>query len=538
MDKSILRWKYRSSYVIVLLSWSTGLTNVFHSPKLLLEIGIFNYLLVHVVVMVIVGIPMTLTELAVSQYSLKSVVRCWDVCPFFRGVGYGKFILIAIFHVYYNSLNSYLLSYCFAPLPSEASRVVNGSNIEAFWYNEIIQNKGFPNWKLVASLTAHTILEFIINFNGTKLLENILPLLYYLSIFELIVLLCVIGASPGGMEGVKCLYTKQIDFNYLLIWKKEGILLQVFQMYLYSIGLALGGFSDIAAQGSFRNPLYKISVWVNLANLGTTLVYGNLFSMLNGIVQPNTTKCKSEIGPEKDFSFIFTKIPNALNGGIWKYIFYSSLYLKGVCTSSLMLKTILDVIYEEKPELLSYSRLCCIVFSICNFLLGSLIFTNLGFIIGQFIVDVIIQIFLPLIVTIQAVTIVFIYGLFRFTTDLYFMLGVYPTIYWPLCLTLSVIALPILSTVSIINYFKTTNLTDFNLTLFKGIVSVTLAWIPFMAMVRVIRKVKFDLIFRSSPNWNPPDGLETSRKQFEEQHCVEEFLYERYLLQRKLKRYE
>lgn len=203
-----------------------------------------------------------------------------------------------------------------------------------------------------------------------------------------------------------------------------------------------------------------------------------------------------------------------------------------------MTSTVLNVIYEENPKQLKHSKFWSILFCILITLLGCLFHTRFGLKAGQFIGKITLEVLLPLILSLKVITVMFIYGLLRFMKDLHFMLGTYPTTYWPLSLIFSTIITPILTSISLVTYFKYTPMDEFDIILLKAILSLVLVWIPFMGMVRIIRKVKLKLIFRSARNWGPANGLKISRKMFEEQHSVEEFLYEKYLLESKLEKYE
>lgn len=92
----------------------------------------------------------------------------------------------------------------------------------------------------MASLCGHMLLIFIFNLKGTDFLEALLPLSYNISILEFAILFCIANATSGGLEGIKYAIFRNVDLNSVFVWKKEEIILQVFQNHLYSMGLALG----------------------------------------------------------------------------------------------------------------------------------------------------------------------------------------------------------------------------------------------------------------------------------------------------------
>ncbi|XP_072387883.1 sodium- and chloride-dependent glycine transporter 2-like [Diabrotica undecimpunctata] len=567
---SFMKWKSHTTYTIAILSWTMGLTNIFYIPTLILENGILDFFASHILVMIMVGLPVTVIDIAISQYSSKSMVRCWDICPFFRGAGYGKVIFIVLFQIYYNILNSYVLFYCFVPIPKfqnlnkdesqylgdsnydhSNKNLTFSSNTERFWYTEVIQFDrrlqylDYPNMKLVGCLFGHTIIVLLLNFRGIDFLEAVLPFLLGLTIILFSTILLVTNTVSGAWNAIANLLSKGFNFNKLLLWRKEEIITDVFKNYLFSMGIAFGGFSSIAAQGSFRKPIYRTAIWANLINFLTSILYSFLFANFLEIIryqEKNNREVQANHNGT-DFYYIFTEIPTAFKyfpgePRFWQLVFYIAIYIRGLCASALMTSTFLGIIYEERPKLYKHPRTCSLLFCVFIFLSGCFFHTNFGPIAGPLTVSIAKDIILPTMVTLQVISVLWIYGMLRFLEDLHFMLGFAPLVYWRVGFTLAACMVPLLSTKLAINYFANADLTSFEIVLEKFILSFTLPWVPFMILVRVIRKKKWKIILGPSTDWKLPINLESSRKVFQEIHCTQEYLYEKHLIQDKIKKYE
>ncbi|KAG5882323.1 hypothetical protein JTB14_016637 [Gonioctena quinquepunctata] len=571
-----LEWKSNKAYMIALISWAMGLVNVIHMPRLFLKGTFLDHLISYIFVMVLMGIPMTQMELAVSQYSQKSVIGSWDLCPLFKGIGYAKTLTIILFQVYYNVLNSYFLFYCFFPIPeyetldkcnqslSNASycfdfhsdgtvkRAKYESDAEKFWFEEIGNaSEDFEsielNWILVGCLCATVFLVFLANCKRTESLGSFLTVAFVISLIERVIFLYFVTITPGSLRGMKNFISIDINFDRLAPWKRNSTTFVNFQMMIFSLGLGLGGFSSIAAQSAFRTPVHESPIWINLINFGNALLYPFLMANIYGIISQQTNVdieiIKDGIVQTKtDISYVFTLVPKAFPfvlgyPFLWQFIFYSSIYLQGLCSSVLMASTVLQSIYDMNLKLRKHSVICSLVFSVFICLPGTILHTNMGTKIGTIINDITYTILLPLINVIQVVAVVFFYHILHLADDLYFMLGFPASTYFQLSLVFASFLLPMFTVLSLIHYFRETH-TEMEIIIQKCLLPIILVWIPFMAMVRIIRKRKWTNIISASSKWGPPKELKESRKMFSEVHSVEEYMYEKYLRKNKLKKYE
>ncbi|CAG9824767.1 unnamed protein product [Phaedon cochleariae] len=561
-NTSIMGWKSDQRYLTALFCWTIGLVSIFPVPRLFLRGNLLDTLISYMIIMIIIGIPLVLLELSISQYSRKSISGSWDLCPFFRGIGYTKVVTLFIFQIYSNVLNSYSLFYCFTSIPKlEGGNVsrdyINQSNEETFWHNEvlgmdrILDNKiGEPNWKLVGCLCANMMLVFLANHRATATVQNFLPIAFAIYCTETALLLIFILVTPGSLNGLYDFISAEVNFDMFVVWKKDAKILDVFQSVLFSLGIGLGGLSSIGAQTNFRYPVHASTLWVCLINLGAAILYALMMACLYGIIGENTTsdieKIQEEVLHAKpDISHLFTIVPRALEflpgfQNFWKFIFYSSMFLKGITCSVVMASTILHEIYELKPQLTRRTILCSIIFNLFTCLSGWIFLTNAGATLENFFNKITYMVLIPLINCFQITSIIIFYGLFHFRDDFNFMLGFPLPSYYQITLVSSSLLLPVFTITSMVRYFQEPLGSQANLiiTLQKSYLTIVLVWIPFMALVRIIRKRDIRKIFLPSRSWGPSEDLKKSRELFDDQYSVPEFIYEKYLLTNKLEKYD
>lgn len=79
------KWNRQREFVLSVIGYSISIGNLWRFPYLTLrnEGGIF--IIPYVIFLVICGVPLFYLEVAVGQYSGKSVLSMWQLCPLFKG---------------------------------------------------------------------------------------------------------------------------------------------------------------------------------------------------------------------------------------------------------------------------------------------------------------------------------------------------------------------------------------------------------------------------------------------------------------------
>jgi len=112
------QWDNPVEFLLSCISMSVGLGNVWRFPFTAYENGGGAFLIPYILVLLFVGRPLYLLELALGQFSSSGSVRVWDMVPAFGGVGYGQVIATGCVTTYYCSLiglSIYYLGMSFYP---------------------------------------------------------------------------------------------------------------------------------------------------------------------------------------------------------------------------------------------------------------------------------------------------------------------------------------------------------------------------------------------------------------------------------------
>lgn len=109
-------WLNKLQSLASALSYTVNLANLWHFPHLCYKHAGGSFLIAYTLILVTVGLPLFLMELAFGQYANESPITIWRISPAFEGIGYSMCIISAMVAVYYNVVNAWIMHYLFATL--------------------------------------------------------------------------------------------------------------------------------------------------------------------------------------------------------------------------------------------------------------------------------------------------------------------------------------------------------------------------------------------------------------------------------------
>uniref|UniRef100_A0A6G1SF97 Sodium-and chloride-dependent glycine transporter 2 n=1 Tax=Aceria tosichella TaxID=561515 RepID=A0A6G1SF97_9ACAR len=109
-------WSAKLQFLGTALCYIIGLGNLWHFPYLCYKYAGGAFLTAYSLVIVAVGVPLFLMELAFGQYANEGPITIWRISPAFEGIGYSMCLISAVIAIYYNLINSWILHYLFATL--------------------------------------------------------------------------------------------------------------------------------------------------------------------------------------------------------------------------------------------------------------------------------------------------------------------------------------------------------------------------------------------------------------------------------------
>lgn len=78
-------WGRSIEFLLSCISMSVGLGNIWRFPFTAYENGGGAFLIPYVIILILVGKPMYYMEMILGQFSSRSSVKIWALCPLLRG---------------------------------------------------------------------------------------------------------------------------------------------------------------------------------------------------------------------------------------------------------------------------------------------------------------------------------------------------------------------------------------------------------------------------------------------------------------------
>ncbi|XP_060070627.1 sodium- and chloride-dependent glycine transporter 2-like [Ylistrum balloti] len=482
-ESSKVKWSSRKEFIISLLGYSLGLTDIWRVPYLTYRNGGGAFLIPYIFFMLVCGIPLYFLEIMTSQFAGKGTWRVWDFCPLFRGLGITFLIINWIVGTYVMIQKPWIIQYivasCSTELPwttcdnewntngciqsshyarylttnassifnystepstysahvtlvtdgGNGSRLVHTSSVEEFWNYKIldlssgIDDIGRLNWKYILYLLAcHVIIWLAL----VKSVQSIGKIMYVTTISPVVLTLIIwIRALtlPGATSGMVYFITP--DFEHLA---NSRVWIEAAFMAFYTLGPAWGGLAMFGSHNKFSDNCFRD------ATIGTamTVCYG----LLNGLVIFSVIGVLSnESGIPIDnvitsggFSLGFIAFPQAITyfpfPQVWAILFFIVLLLPGIDTQAIVMEPVLCVIEEVFPKTIGKRRIPLLTgMTVVTFICGIPLASQAGVYIFQLIDWYTATWSILLIAVTESIIFAWIYGGDRLSRDFFLMIG-------------------------------------------------------------------------------------------------------------------
>ncbi|XP_069113076.1 sodium- and chloride-dependent glycine transporter 2-like [Argopecten irradians] len=106
-------WARKTEYMLSLIGYSVGLGVLWRFPYLCMRNGGGAFLIPFFFFVAVCGFPLYFMELCLGQFSGKSPLVVWCICPLFKGLGVCMVILSFIVTWYYNLVVAWVLCYLY-----------------------------------------------------------------------------------------------------------------------------------------------------------------------------------------------------------------------------------------------------------------------------------------------------------------------------------------------------------------------------------------------------------------------------------------
>ncbi|KAG1654095.1 Sodium- and chloride-dependent glycine transporter 1 [Nymphon striatum] len=381
-------WIGRMDFLLSCVGYAVGLGNVWRFPFLCYTSGGGAFLIPYVIFLVLCGMPLFMLELSFGQFASRGPITIWNICPLFKGLGYGMVIISGMVCIYYNIIITWILYYMFlsfnkvlpwstcdnwwntdrcylrhhnsstqainisstleqfnsstnlsavtavSSMATNATSVAQSTASDEFWLYYVLQiSKGIDDlggirMELFYCLIVAWIVIFLCLFKGVKSSGRVV---YFSATFPYIVLIILFirGVTlPGAMEGIK--FYLSPDWNKLLTFRVWGnAAVQIF----YSLGPAWGGLLTMSSYNKFHNNVYRDALMVPIINCGTSVFAGLvIFSVIGFMSHVTNSPIEKVVSQGPGLAFVVypeavTKLPIS---PLWAFLFFFMIFTVGL----------------------------------------------------------------------------------------------------------------------------------------------------------------------------------------------------------------
>ncbi|KAH8378508.1 hypothetical protein KR093_011746, partial [Drosophila rubida] len=455
-DEDRGHWSSKAEFVLSLIGYAIGIGNVWRFPYLCYRSGGGAFLVPYMLMVVLCGIPLFYMEVLIGQFSGTGCTGMFRLAPILKGTGYCMVVVNAYCVCYYSVLISYpirMLYYCFFTvvpwaccdnswntpnctiidkLESVNAETVKTSSDE-FFHNEVLRisssiaDLGGMVWQQLISLFIAWFVIYMCVVRGIKSAS----LVYFTAPFPyvLLTILFVRGITlPGASKGITYFLYPKWDCLYdLKVWSDAAI--QIF----FGLGPGWGGIVNMASFNNFRNSAKFDSVVVVMVNVFTSLYAGVVVFSVLGFLS-HQTGIPVETVATSGAGLAFVTYPQAISmlpcPQLWGVLFFIMLFLLGIDSVFVQLEAITSSILDEVQVLRDYKWKLTLVLCSSFFLVSTVMCTNAGMFILQLFDWYSSSLAIIVVCFVEVIMVAYIYGIDNFMSDVEFMLGARPRLFW------------------------------------------------------------------------------------------------------------
>ncbi|XP_065350626.1 sodium- and chloride-dependent GABA transporter 2-like [Cloeon dipterum] len=408
------KWSKDVEFVLSCIGFAVGLGNIWRFPYLCYKNGGGAFLIPYFICLVTGGVPIFFLEIGIGQYMSEGGITVWNLCPIFKGIGYGTTLICFSLNVYYIVILAWTVHYfynsfttelpwsscnnwwntdrCFSPLDPQTN-LTNASKVDAvieYWENKVlglsggIEQVGGLQWELVASLFVAWVLVYFCVWKGIKSSGKVV---YFTATFPYVMLtaLLIRGVTlDGALEGI--IFYLKPDFNKLTeaqVWIDAGT--QIF----FSYAIALGCMTALGSYNKFHNNFVRDCIFISATNSCTSLYSGfAIFSVLGFMAKEQGVPIETvaESGP----GLVFIAYPKAVSqmpwAPVWAVLFFFMILLMGLDSQFVGVEGFITAVVDLFPGYLrkGYRReLFILAVTVFSFAIGLFMVTQGGMYVFQ-----------------------------------------------------------------------------------------------------------------------------------------------------------
>ncbi|KAJ8715966.1 hypothetical protein PYW08_013251 [Mythimna loreyi] len=452
------RWTNNISYRQLVVSSCIGIFQVWWHPYLYDFRKLLPFLFLYNVFSIVVGYPLFYLELALGVVTKKSVLKCWDLSPMARGIGFamlttcvfsalaagatGAWCLAMTVH----SLHAFLpWLHCAAaaqpPCSARHRPLPHGSETppQSFFFNFVLDLKrdglegglGTVVWELTVY---YIICWVLIYFIVIKRIYSYSKLVMFKDVMAYFVLVCV-AVGAVNLKGSGRMFN---DCDWSVLIESSQMWREAMEYALIEMTVCQG---SLVMLGSYcPKSKHKLGTTAMLAFavsksscMTAALVLGATHGALS-LDYDNDTN----IWPGSSSSIILwsdyvSRIPGSQ---FWSALIFFTLFVLSLTTAGLLVQTVMSSFTGRSIRKISWAFLILICFLFC--LIGVLtLCTQGGLYVQNFLMNWPATKPRVPIAAVMATVITYVYGQTTFCEDVFFAVGEYPSVFMRVCWAVS-----------------------------------------------------------------------------------------------------
>ncbi len=269
------REKFSSSIAIFFatLGSAVGLGNIWKFPYLVGINGGGAFVLVYIVFILLVGIPIMVSEFYLGRKTRSNVVGVFSklkVSPYWKIIGYLGIISSFLIMFFYSSVAGWVYSYVFKAIRGDFATIGSlpieeATKIVMNQFNATTNGSISPIlWQFIVLATVSIIVIAGVKNGIERLTKTLMPVL-----FSLIIICCIRALTlEGAKEGLKFLFA--VDFSKL----KPSVIVAALGLSFFKLSLGMGTMTTYGSYFTEDNNIIQTSAKVAFADTIVSLLAG------------------------------------------------------------------------------------------------------------------------------------------------------------------------------------------------------------------------------------------------------------------------
>lgn len=329
----------RLGFILVSAGCAVGLGNVWKFPYICGENGGALFVLIYLVFLIMLGLPILISEFAVGRGSMKGPARSyeileakgsrWHIIKWFSIAG--NYLLL----MFYTMVGGWMLYYVYQTATGGLANVSADEAGKRF-DNMLSQPGTMTFWMIIAVLVSLLVCSFGLQ----KGIERVTKLMMTLLIVLIIVLAVHSVTLPGAIEGIKFYLVPNLD-----VVKERGIGTIIFDAMTHAFFTLSIGMGSMQIFGSY---LKKENTIVGEA--GSVVILDTFVALMAGLIIIPACFAYG-VAPAQGPSLLFVTLPNVFNhmsgGRVWGSCFFIFMSFAALSTIIAVLENIILFYMDE-----------------------------------------------------------------------------------------------------------------------------------------------------------------------------------------------